>query len=639
MKTSKKISFALFGLLSILLAAFKIQFTSTNYQQFYTSQITETEKALVKFLQQARVDSLNDKNVLLDQIHLLRLKIKNLDFWMRYLEPISYKKINGPLPVEWETEVFEKYEKPYRREGAGLTLAEQLLEDEQYQKDSLVHLIQSAHSALLVYLQDSITSQIKDPQHFYFCNRLFLLNLSAIYTTGFENPNTDRIVVELRYFLNFVNDIYQHFNDTYPNLALNAEYLSLYNNLRQFTNQQSDNYEKFDHFSFIRDYVNPLYQLNQQLIRAYHLKSKSLVDYSLSMKSNSIFSKDLFFAQNTKGLYSRINDPAIQEQIWKLGQQLFYDPILSGNNERSCASCHKTDQFFTDTTTNSHLQFNRVTRLTRNTPTLLNTAYNHLLMQDGSKNTLLEQSHGVITSTLEMACAEKDILKKLLSCKDYKDQLQALLKYTPQAPKLSLEHVTSALTTYYSSFSNTSSKFDLAMNGQIKLSDSEQRGFNLFMSKAQCATCHFVPHFNGVKPPYVGSEFEVIGVPSNTLFTVLSDDSGRYQINPAPETLHAFRTGGLRNIARTAPYMHNGVFNTLQEVVDFYDAGGGAGRGLNVPNQTLSSDSLHLNADEKKDLIEFMYSLNEGTPLAKPPAKLPESKLRALNNRKVGGTY
>jgi cytochrome c peroxidase len=159
------------------------------------------------------------------------------------------------------------------------------------------------------------------------------------------------------------------------------------------------------------------------------------------------------------------------------------------------------------------------------------------------------------------------------------------------------------------------------------------------MSKAQCATCHFVPQFNGVKPPFVGSEFEVLGVPADTSFKQLSPDKGRYEVNPAVETMNAFRTGSLRNAEHTAPYMHNGVFRTMKEVIDFYDAGGGAGKGLTVPNQTLSSDSLHLTQTEKENLIQFLQTLNEKILFEAPPEKLPLSKNKNLNSRKVGGEY
>jgi cytochrome c peroxidase len=145
--------------------------------------------------------------------------------------------------------------------------------------------------------------------------------------------------------------------------------------------------------------------------------------------------------------------------------------------------------------------------------------------------------------------------------------------------------------------------------------------------------------FNGVKPPYVGSEFEVIGVPADTAHSKLSPDSGRFRINPAIETLRAFRTGTIRNAARTAPYMHNGVFNTLDEVLRFYNHGGGAGRGLDVPNQTLSSDSLHLNDVELGYLKAFMFSLNEDVKILSTPVALPATRLKQYQSRVVGGNY
>ena len=177
------------------------------------------------------------------------------------------------------------------------------------------------------------------------------------------------------------------------------------------------------------------------------------------------------------------------------------------------------------------------------------------------------------------------------------------------------------------------------MNKKSEASLLVKEGFNVFMSKAQCATCHFVPQFNGVKPPYVNSEFEVLGTPGDKDFGNISSDKGRYGINPAKETLNAFRTGTLRNIQYTKPYMHNGVFDNLDQVIEFYNAGGGVGRGLKVDNQTLSSDSLHLTKEDKKALISFLTSLNENIFFEKPPEMLPVSKNKTLNSRKVGGEY
>ena len=639
MKVLKLSSLFFFVSVLVLSFAFKTTVTGNSYQSLYFDRLSHTDKSLSTFIESIKNGPLIDKTKCTAQLHVLRAQTKALDFWLRYFEPLSYKKINGPLPVEWETEVFEKFEKPYRREGAGLTLAELYLQEADFEKDSLLALLNSAQKALLVIKQDSITRQLQTPEHFFFCNRLFLLNLAAIYTTGFENPTAERIVPELRMLINETAILYNAFNSSNSQFQLSADYLALYQKLHQFVNEQPDDVAAFDHYTFIKNFINPLFKINQEHIRKYGLKSHSVIDYSLNNRSNSIFAKDLYTAQNIKGIYSRVTDPLIQQQIWELGRQLFYDPILSGNNQRSCASCHKPEFYFADTTVTTHLQFDKLAQLPRNTPSLINSTFNHLLMHDGSKNTLLEQAHSVITNSLEMNCKENDILKKVTSCDNYKKTLNQLISYTPQLPVLSIEHITSALTSYYGSFSASASAFDEAMNGKKELSPAQQKGFNLFVSKAQCATCHFVPYFNGVKPPYVSSEFEVIGVPRDTAFTALSADKGRYNINAAPETLHAFRTGTLRNIAGTSPYMHNGVFKTLRQVIDFYDAGGGAGRGLKVENQTLSADSLHLTALEKNDLIEFLNSLTENVNLPQKPQELARSSKKYLQVRQPGGTY
>jgi cytochrome c peroxidase len=318
---------------------------------------------------------------------------------------------------------------------------------------------------------------------------------------------------------------------------------------------------------------------------------------------------------------------------------LFYDPILSGNNMRSCASCHKPTEYFTDTVARTALQFDQEKRLPRNTPTLINSLYNHLLMLDGKHFSLQNQGREVITNPTEMNSNEKDLLAKVLSCKEYKDAFKDFLKLTPEEKNITLEHIVSAITYYDGSFSRFYSPFDDAMNNKTPVSKDVKNGFNLFMTRAKCATCHFVPNFNGVKPPYIGSEFEVLGTPEDTSFKELSEDKGRYLINRAPETLNAFRTGSIRNAKYTKPYMHNGVFKSLDEVIDFYDVGGGQGKKMAVDNQTLAGDSLKLSASDKKELLAFIYSLNEEIIFEAPPASLPVSSDKSLNNRKPGGQY
>lgn len=612
------------------------------YSEVYRKDLWELKQQQEQLLQDIAAADLDDErsvSALSSRINEVRLSMKHADFWLRYLEPISYKRINGPLPVEWETEVFEKFEKPYRREGAGLTLAALYLDETHKTKDSLQQLVRHAIEATNVYAADSITRHLAGYHHFYLCNRLFLLNLASIYTTGFECPDTARIIPELADMLQHTATIYAAFNESFPLQALDSSYQGLYRSAIAFVQRQPAAYSLFDHFTFIRNYINPLYRLNQELIRRYRVVSSSVVDYSLSKTATSLFDKTMYNGSGAKGVFLRVKDSAVLADIERVGRMLFYDPILSGNNQRSCASCHKPEACFTDNSLPRPPSFDHNGMLARNTPSLVGVVYQHLAMLDGRHISLQQQARAVLTNPAEMNGDEAGVLKKVLACKEYRQLFGKLLPYTPQEPQISMEHIYAALTYYYSRFSRYHSPFDEAMEMRAEADPLVRQGFNLFMGKAQCGTCHFVPQFGGVKPPFVSSEFEVLGVPADTAYTSLSPDSGRYAANPAGEMLHAFRTGTVRNAARTAPYMHNGVFTTLEQVIDFYNGGGGAGRGLPVANQTLSADSLHLTPSDKKALIAFIRSLDEQIPADTPPARLPASSDHTLNRRKVGGNY
>lgn len=635
-------AFLLISFSAIILSAMNANQGTEQYFNFYQSHLDafdDEQQNLIAYIGSLPSISSSNINDIKRKIWDVRLKMKGLDFWLRYLEPVVYMKINGPLPVEWENEVFEKFEKPYKREGAGLSLAELYLDESSTQKDSLINLLQQSQNALATFRADSITRFFQKPDHFFFANRLFLLNLAAIYTTGFECPDTSRVIPELSSMLNDVGEIYSVFSNSFPNDSVYQNYFVLYNAMQRFVSEQGQTPSTFDHFHFIKEYVNPLFALNQQFIHRYHAISKSYNDYSLNNNCYSIFDKTLYRGQNEKGIFIAVDDTTALNDIRETGRLLFYDPILSGNGKRSCASCHKPTEYFTDTTFETSLQFDAKSRLPRNTPSLINAVYNHLLMLDGKHYTLQNQAEEVISNPVEMGCSADEIVTNVMSCNTYKKAFQRYVKLTPNYPEISLEHIVSAVTLYYSGFSKFAAPFDRAMNGTAELDKASIDGFNLFMSKAQCGTCHFVPLFNGVKPPYISSEFEVLGVPSATDFKKVSDDSGRYDVNPAYETLHAFRTNTIRNSSFTKPYMHNGVFKTLDEVIDFYDTGGGTGHGFKVENQTLSSDSLHLTVEEKNAIKSFMKSLDENIIFEKPPAALPPTKLEKYKDRVPAGAY
>jgi cytochrome c peroxidase len=153
------------------------------------------------------------------------------------------------------------------------------------------------------------------------------------------------------------------------------------------------------------------------------------------------------------------------------------------------------------------------------------------------------------------------------------------------------------------------------MNGQEDaLTAIEKRGFNLFTGKAKCASCHFLPFFNGTVPPfYAHNEAEVLGVPSkpDTISAKIDADEGKFALFQKDLHRFAFKTPTVRNIAKTAPYMHNGVYSDLPQVIDFYNRGGGAGIGIDLPNQTLPSDALALSKEEQEAIIAFLNSLTD----------------------------
>lgn len=608
----------------------------TNERDAYTELYQLQYKKFDDKLKELKTINSSDTLALHEWIAEMRLNLKNLDFWWRYTDPIQYKFINGPLPVEWETEVFEKYEPPYKRIGYGLTLAEQALDEGDHAY--ALQLLQPVEAAIEHFRPDSMRLFLESADHFAHCNRLYLLNLAAIYTTGFECPDTAKILPELKSMLTSVRSVYEAYNRSFPEKQLSTYYIQQYDDMIQFV-QSNKYWSNFNHFEFLSTYVNPLYGINSRWMQEKNFRSKSNMDYALNKKAESIFDKSIYFAQNTKGIFHRVTDAAALNKIEELGKLLFHDPILSGNNERSCASCHKLGEYFADTGFATAERFDHKGRLSRNTPSTINAEYNHLIMQDGRFISLQQQALAVMINPEEMGAKQDEILKMVMSCKTYKKLLNELAQLTPQLNSPDLEHIISALTYYYSKFSRYRSRFDLAIERQAILSIEEIRGFNLFMSKAQCATCHFVPHFNGVKPPYIGSEFEVLGVPDDTGFSLFGKDSGRYVVNPARETMFAFRTGNLKNISRTAPYMHNGVFRTLSEVIEFYNNGGAQGRGLKLENQTLSGEKLGLNKQEIADLVAFLKSLDENIQLEEAPKELPVSSIKKIKIRQVGGVY
>jgi cytochrome c peroxidase len=205
----------------------------------------------------------------------------------------------------------------------------------------------------------------------------------------------------------------------------------------------------------------------------------------------------------------------------------------------------------------------------------------------------------------------KNTARRLWGNEKYKDLFSSAF---PKKNRTGIDtmEVMNAIGSYVRSLIKLNSRFDEYMMGdKTAMSSEEIDGFNLFMGKGKCATCHFMPLFNGSFPPgYTTMETEVIGVPSAVGKKEIDPDPGRYDVVRLPFLKHAFKTPTVRNAAGTAPYMHNGVFSSLEQVVDFYNKGGGIGLGLTINNQTLPFDKLELTNREQKKIVAFIKSLD-----------------------------
>ena len=229
---------------------------------------------------------------------------------------------------------------------------------------------------------------------------------------------------------------------------------------------------------------------------------------------------------------------------------------------------------------------------------------------DARTGSLEGQIVGVADNHNEFNLPMDSIVNRVKKNPKYKLLLASL--YGSKKLDFNIRH---AIASYIRKLSPFNSKFDNNINKKENtLTNQEKKGFNLFMGKAVCATCHFPPVFNGTVPPnFMDTELELIGVPekNDTINAVISTDPGRYNIFHTKERKGFFKTPTVRNIAKTAPYMHNGVYKNLEAVLDFYNRGGGKGIGIYEEYQTLPFDELNLTKEEQNMIISFMKTLTD----------------------------
>ena len=303
----------------------------------------------------------------------------------------------------------------------------------------------------------------------------------------------------------------------------------------------------------------------------------------------------------------------------ELGRLLFFDPILSADDDISCATCHHPDYGFADGLPRAigaggsgvGPERSDGVALKRNTPSLWNVGYTRALFWDGRAQSLEEQSRAPLTHVDEMAADDPDVIvAEVRAIPEYADLFDKAFGGGTDA--VTLGNVQRALAAFERTLITNASPFDRYAAGQFDaLTPAQRRGLALFRSAAtRCFECHAAPTFST-------ETFRVTGVPDAP---GLPHDVGRADIAPDGQD-GAFKAPSLRNVALTAPYMHNGVFQSLEGVVDFYAQGGGRADGVsNVDNFVLGFD---LTAQEKADLVAFLYALTDESKLPAIPDAVP----------------
>jgi cytochrome c peroxidase len=530
-----------------------------------------------------------------------RLRWKATEWLAEYYFPETSRHINGAPLDEVEAED-SKIEPP-----AGLQVVEEYLYptfDEAARPD-LRREVAALRAGVTRLHRVSEANQLTEQQLFD-ALRLEVFRIVTLGITGFDAPGSQTALPEAAAALASLEGYLPLLASTEP-----PGYTPLLARLRQaqeYLHRAAgvpEAFARFDRLAFITEYANPISSALLDVQRARGIASfdeaRLLRADARTLFDSAAFNPDVFMA---------FGDLRSTPAKVALGRRLFYDPVLSGNGRRSCASCHQPERGFADGLARPAALTGTGT-LARNTPTLLNAAFQAAQFWDGRVAYLEDQATDVIQNRDEMHGSLDAAVRALGAQPAY---ARAFAEAFPEKglTELSLRN---ALASYVRSLTSFDTPVDRYLRGDQKaLRADEKRGFNLFTGKAKCATCHFLPLFNGTVPPhYQKTETEVLGTPDRAGWTALrlDADRGRAVLGEFEPWQRAFKTPTVRNVAQTAPYMHNGVYRTLEEVVEFYDRGGGTGLGLDVPNQTLPAEPLRLTKQEKADLVRFMQALSE----------------------------
>jgi len=545
-----------------------------------------------------------DGNEEMLQAHFLsaRLLYKKFEWAAEYFIAPLARRLNGPPRQEVENADLMDPSMAYAIDPRGLQVIEA------YLFPKYDHTNQDAFIDEVVlleentgYLQSYFTDHTLADWRILDAAKLHLFRIIATGITGYDNPLTLHSMQESATSLKSLREVLLPYID-----AKDSKLIKTIEGAIDYLEDNPD-FNTFNRATFITAYANKISTGIAQLEENFP-EGKMHYNRLLNQEAQTLFDPDAF----NINAFAPGNSYYLTEAKAQLGEALFYDRRLSGDGSRSCATCHNAKFGFTDgMATNTHIH-EKNTHLPRNTLTLLNAALQSNYFYDMRTLTLEDQALNVIQNKDEMDGDLQAISAYLSRDSNYQ---QLFDKAFPSRMEKEVQpfEVANALASYVRSLTKLNSRFDHYMQGKKEaLNEEEIDGFNLFMGKAKCATCHFVPLFSGITPPkYMGSEAEVIGVPRSVTDSIIDPDRGWYDIVGIDSYKHAFKTPTVRNIGQTAPYMHNGIYATLEEVMEFYNNAGPVGLGFELENLTLSEDSLQLSDKEIDHIITFMKSLQD----------------------------
>lgn len=539
-----------------------------------------------------QIKNKRSQEFLISEIKNLRNSYKTIESFVSYYYPYIQRVLNAPAIDEYEI-----IDRKVTR-ASGLQLLEEIICEDSLDYKKLLAAHDRSISAVKHISYSVKNGLYLNPETIFLTQKLALLRLVSLGITGYDSPAALNSIEEAKATLNSLRNIISH----YPHSELFEE--KIVEAIGYIL--KNDDFDSFDRYQFITKYIEAIngeLLLIEKKLNIVPKKNGMLAwDKNISFSDKLLF--NTYFSLNISSEFDNYNN------LNELGKQLFHDPNLSNTGIVSCATCHNEKLAYSDgrKTATGH----GGKKMNRNTPTLLYSGFQTNFFLDGRAFSLTKQIFDVLSDSDEMFGDFSSLVRQLNQKPEYKKLFK---KYFPKEDSITHKQILFSIGAFVDGLSPFNSKFDKAFfEKEGALKGDELEGFNLFMGKAKCATCHFFPLFNGLLPPfYKSNDLEIIGTPSSVKWesASISKDVGAY--NTFKNELHrnAFKTPTIRNVEKTAPYMHNGVYGSLEEVIRFYNMGGGHGIGIDLKNQTLPIDSLNLTEKEQRALISFLKALSD----------------------------